>query len=74
MRREHTFVAKARCMFPGCWRIEVSRGNCHTHYNGHAADVKAGIRTWEQLEKLGFARPKHPTLREIVDRAVKETA
>jgi hypothetical protein len=69
MRREHTFIAKTRCLYPGCWRAEDARGNCHTHYNGYRAEIMASRTSWPKLEALGLARAKKPTMREVIESA-----
>lgn len=49
------------CIIRGCQRKRTSRGLCQKCYVAIRAQVKAGKRTWEELEELGFALPVHKT-------------
>lgn len=63
MRREVTFVARARCRYAQCPNEVISRGCCNTHYQVALRAVKMKKATWEQLEKAGKTdRPQRRAL------------
>lgn len=53
MLRERTAVARSQCLFERCWRAEVSRGLCNTHYQVAKKLIRDGRATWEQFERNG---------------------
>lgn len=48
---------KPQCCVAGCSADAVTRGLCSKCYSSATALVKSKKTTWEELEKLGFAKP-----------------